>query len=71
MKKYNSAIRELAEGILYTFTLPERKVYIDEDNEDYEVISKDESNKRILSCFLCFHVCLQLTTVVTLTLCLL
>ena len=66
MAKHYNAIRELAEGILYAFTLPERKVYLDEENEDHEVISKDESNKRILSCCLCFNVCLQLTAIVTL-----
>ena len=66
MTKHYNAIRELAEGILYAFTLPERKVYIDEENEDQEIISKDESNKRILSCCLCFNVCLQFVEIVTL-----
>ena len=68
MTKHYNAIKELAEGILYAFTLPERKVCIDEENEDQEIISKDESNNRILSCCLCFHVCLQLTAIVTLAL---
>ena len=68
MTKHYNAIRELAEGILYAFTLPERKVYLDEENEDHEVISKDESNKRILSCCLCFNVCLQFTVIETLAL---
>ena len=62
MTKHYNAIRELAEGILYAFTLPERKVYLDEENEDHE------SNKRILSCCLCFNVCLQFVEIVTLAL---
>ena len=68
MTKHYNAIKELAEGILYAFTLPDRKVYIDEENEDHEIISIDESNNRILSCCLCFHVCLQFTAIVTLAL---
>ena len=68
MTKHYNAIRELAEGILYAFTLPERKVYLDEEIEEHEVISKDESNRRIQSCCLCFHVCLQFTVNVTLAL---
>ena len=52
-------LKELAESILYTFTLPEREAYIDQ-NQGY--ITKDESDKRIFKVIVVLHVTLQIMT---------
>ena len=52
-------LKELAESILYTFTLSEREAYIDQ-NQGY--ITKDESDKRIFKVIVVLHVTLQIMT---------
>ena len=54
-----NSLKELAESILYTFTLPEREAYIDQ-NQGY--ITKDESDKRIFKVIVVLHVTLQIMT---------
>ena len=53
-------LKELAESILYTFTLPEREAYIDQ-NQGY--ITKDESDKRIFKVIVGVHVALQIMAI--------
>ena len=65
MSKEQNPLRSLAESILYVFTLPDREAYID---EDYGYITKYESEKRIFICNMGLNLCLQIVTVVFLTL---
>ena len=65
MSKEQHPLRKLAESILYVFTLPEREAYIDE-NHGY--ITKYESEKRIFICNAGLNICLQIVTIMFLTL---
>ena len=65
MSEEQHPLRRLAESILYVFTLPEREAYID---EDHGYITKYESEKRILMCNVGLNLCLQIVTIVFLTL---